>query len=114
MREGHLSQMEAEAVEEAVQHEEHEEQNEDPQVVHRDHALICDVLQRPRRRHHRLHRVSLMQVFCHLWCGECSGVFNPVIPGVGKRLGQAFDVQLLDYCLQHAKTGAAHSDCFGW
>ena len=41
--ERHLAQVEAEAVEEAVQHQEHEQQDEDTQVVHRDHALVCDV-----------------------------------------------------------------------
>ena len=46
----HLSQVEAKAVKEAVQHQEHEQQNEHAQVVHGDHALVCDVLQRPRGR----------------------------------------------------------------
>lgn len=41
-----LSKVQAQGVEEAVQHEQEEEEDEDSQVVHWHHTLICNVQDR--------------------------------------------------------------------
>ena len=56
MLEGHLPQVEAEAIEEAIQHQEHEQQDEhaldSPRGPRARLVMSCT---RPCRRHHRLH-----------------------------------------------------------
>lgn len=66
----HLAQMEAQGVEEAVQHQQQEKEHEHAQVVHRDHPLIRDVRQCACTCHNSLHS-KCNQSYLGTWVCWC-------------------------------------------